>query len=315
METRKIAIACFIGGVLCTLVALLATPKYWLLGTIAGFAAGYLAYDFRGVLRAIPIAFKRARKGGWSFFVFWRDGIGRVWRDMVKWFRQPHPFYYSAMVLYALIIPALVPVDMLHAPKEEYWDPVWIVCIAFGTIVFSIFVVNIIAVILYFFAFIGSRYVTRSFWMPFFDSSDNQTPTERKTILFDKGYEERELTYKNALGWTALGILLLIEETVNFFTWRLELSIGRALWAVVKFVGRFFKNMFLLIHSEKRLLCAIDGMLGGLTSYLMLVSDSGGVLQRAFIVFLGGVLGAVIGIPHWEILSKRVLRVHLRRAD
>ncbi|MEK7089596.1 MAG: hypothetical protein AAB920_02140, partial [Patescibacteria group bacterium] len=56
METKKIALACFVGGALCATVALLVAPLYWWLGLIVGFAGGYVAYEFREVLKAIPIA-------------------------------------------------------------------------------------------------------------------------------------------------------------------------------------------------------------------------------------------------------------------
>ena len=56
METKKIAVACFIGGVLCCAVALMFAPVYWWFGLIAGMAGGYISYEFRKVLVAIPIA-------------------------------------------------------------------------------------------------------------------------------------------------------------------------------------------------------------------------------------------------------------------
>jgi len=64
VETKKIAIACFVGGVLFCVAALLFSPTYWWLGLIAGFAGGYISYEFRDVLKAIPVALQAAKKEG-----------------------------------------------------------------------------------------------------------------------------------------------------------------------------------------------------------------------------------------------------------
>ncbi|MDD5043685.1 MAG: hypothetical protein PHD51_03400 [Patescibacteria group bacterium] len=61
-KTYKIGLACFIGGVIGTIVALLVAPMFWWLGVFAGFAAGYLAYEFRAVLAAIPEAWEMTAK-------------------------------------------------------------------------------------------------------------------------------------------------------------------------------------------------------------------------------------------------------------
>ena len=69
-KTRKIAVGCFISGALTMAVALALTPEYWWFGLAAGIAGGYVGYEFRGVLRAIPIAYRRAAawRPDWPFW-------------------------------------------------------------------------------------------------------------------------------------------------------------------------------------------------------------------------------------------------------
>ncbi len=61
METRKIAIVCFIGVVLCSAVALLVAPAFWWFGLLAGLAGGYISYEFRGKFVSQDKAWKKRR--------------------------------------------------------------------------------------------------------------------------------------------------------------------------------------------------------------------------------------------------------------
>jgi len=52
----RIGFACFLGGFLGSFVGLQVSPAFWWIGLIVGFATGYLSYEWRAVLRAIPKA-------------------------------------------------------------------------------------------------------------------------------------------------------------------------------------------------------------------------------------------------------------------
>ena len=56
-DTIKIGIACFTGAFIGTAAAVILALEWWM-GLVAGAAAGYIAYEFRSILQAIPKAWK-----------------------------------------------------------------------------------------------------------------------------------------------------------------------------------------------------------------------------------------------------------------
>ncbi len=62
----------------------------------------------------------------------------------------------------------------------------------------------------------------------------------------------------------------------------------------------FLKNLFFLIHSDLRLLCGVDSLIGAVTGYF-----TGNAL-------IGALAGGMLGIADYEIISKRYLKVELK---
>lgn len=62
-------------------------------------------------------------------------------------------------------------------------------------------------------------------------------------------------------------------------------------------LAKFIKHLFILIHSEWRLLCAIDSSIGILVGYL------------CGNIFIGAIAGGVFGVLDYEIFSKRILKI------
>lgn len=62
-QTLKIFLACALGAFVGALVALQVNHNFWWVGLIAGFAVGYLTYEFKNFVTAIPAAWREAR--GW----------------------------------------------------------------------------------------------------------------------------------------------------------------------------------------------------------------------------------------------------------
>lgn len=63
----------------------------------------------------------------------------------------------------------------------------------------------------------------------------------------------------------------------------------------VVLTGRLIKNLFILIHSDERLLCGVDAAIGTAIGYF---------LGSAF---LGAVAGGILGVLNYELVSKRLL--------
>ena len=79
----------------------------------------------------------------------------------------------------------------------------------------------------------------------------------------------------------------------------------RGCWHAVKWsvlvalpaVARFLKELFLLVHSDIRLLCGLDAALGSAIGYF------------AGNAFIGAIAGGLFGVANFELLSKRVLKM------
>jgi hypothetical protein len=335
-ETKKIAVACFIGGVICSATALLFSPRFWWFGLITGVAGGYVGYEFREFLKAIPIAFRNA----------WDNNYPKcelVIKEIKKWFSKSHPFIYTSFVL---IIPfftldiyqnILWYIDLFNSSGLLYKILAIPIFFIFSVFDFVITIFPIIG-ILYILSVMGSRLGDSSFWQPFefpflnlkekdvfleeIKSECNEfcfslcskkceqeyvkrKPEKYRQKLLKKGYKEKELSYLNLLRWTLLGIGVII----YFFVWLLWKYIAIGIWKALCLFGSFIYYLFKEVHSNKRLLCSIDGTLGGVFSYLLLVSSAKSPSEQIVLILFGGILGVAFGILNWEIVSKRILKV------
>jgi len=288
MDTRKIAVACFIGGALCCAVALIFAPSYWWFGLVAGFAGGYISYEFREVRKAIPIAFLRAvgRKGvnAWKSTIAWAK----------VWFSQPHPFFYFGVFL---ALPLTFVFAQYIFSSEPITGPEMVIADIIGLTFVYCEMVTLLAFLSYFIALTGALTVERCCWVSAGDSVS--------VGVREDGYREIPLTYANAARWTMEGIF----TAMKFFLWDLWRYLAIVTWKILRFFARFTWHLFRLIHSKERVLCAIDGTLGGAICYIWLAPASVSFVQQALLVIFGGLLGAAFGIANWEIVSKRILHV------
>ena len=304
METKKIVVACFVGGALCCAVALMFAPVYWWFGLIAGFAGGYISYEFREVFQAVPVALRAARKSGASV---WEDTITGLENAIDRarvWISKPHPFFYPAVIIAAPLYLWGAPYifDFEHILQLDVFRFIMaFVMVIFGFVAATLVVIALFAII----AFIGARVGERCYWWPFLMYEDDTTIKEDVLRLEGKGLQRKPATYSNVLRWTAKGFGL----TVIFFIWTLWKHLVIGIWATLCFIGRFACHLFKLVHSKKRLLCAIDGTLGGAMSYVWFTSTPMSFAGQIALITFGGLLGATFGAANWEIVSKRILHV------
>ena len=74
-------------------------------------------------------------------------------------------------------------------------------------------------------------------------------------------------------------------------------------------MSRFTRTAFVYIHSQRRVLCAIDGTIGGAAAYLWLAEPHMTVAAQLALVGFGGFLGTGCGVLNWEVVSKHLLKV------
>lgn len=297
METRKIAVACFIGGALCCAVALMFAPVYWWFGLIAGMAGGYISYEFREVRKAVPVALRAAGRG--SVYA-WDGAIAKA----KAWLSESHPFFYPATLLAlpawgAMLGPVWVK-EVLSGKEPVFLSVLFSVLFVESYVIFVMMSLGVIGIL----AMIGARISERCYWVPTMEASGDDQQ-KHFAELREKGYREVPLTYGGVLRWSAKGLGL----TLKFLAWTLWKHLAIGAWAALCFSGRFAWHLFKLIHSEKRVLCAIDGTLGGAVSYIWLASSVMSFPKQVMFVIFGGLLGAAFGVANWEIVSKRILRV------
>jgi hypothetical protein len=65
--------------------------------------------------------------------------------------------------------------------------------------------------------------------------------------------------------------------------------------------------VFRLIHSDKRVLCAVDAGLGASAGYFFLLKPDMDLLTEMAFVLSCGLIGGALGFLNWELVSKRLL--------
>jgi len=305
METRKIALACFIGGALCSAVALFFSPNYWWLGSFAGLAGGYIAYEFREIFRAIPKAWHKAKGSGFGAL-----------NQMLTSAKQPHPILYSWLVFNLIIdlfLCFLMISDSIIKDKELFLAIFLILCpVPLTTVNLSLFLFVLTDEYM--------KLEKKSYWMlkkTLFNPDLTDWEIKARQRAMEKadcnGISITNSLYLiaaiKAIFWVAKGALKTVPTILKFLFWTMWKYSAIGLYKGLCFVGRFIWHLFKLIHSDKRLLCAIDGTLGGLASYQWLASSAMSSTEQVLVVIFGGLIGAVLGIVNWEFVSKRILHV------
>ena len=113
------------------------------------------------------------------------------------------------------------------------------------------------------------------------------------------------MTYARYWTLVAKGFGLVLK----FLLWRIEIFFIKELCKGVVTLAKALWTLFVLIHRYERVLCAIDGTLGGVIAYRLLIGPERSFAQNAVAVLFGMVLGVGWGLLNYEIVSKRVLKV------
>jgi len=284
-ETRKIAFACFIGGAICSAVALLLAPTLWWLGMLAGFAGGYLSYEFREVIKATSVAWRVAKDDTVDCWVGMFNAIR-------KWLLEPHHVLYPSVTI-TVALYALTAYWMYYTsiPASAY------VLVA-GMFLLAYFPVERFFLLCVHF---GVR-KENCFYYPF--AMPDKYEADIRKRLEKEGLKQVPMTYKSEMRWFFKGLALICFNIVC----KMPKAVAIGFVSMCSFFFRYGWFLFKLIHSQKHVLCGLDGVVGGTVSYLWLSSSGHPVL----VVLFGGLLGAMFGILNWEVVSVRWLKVQTR---
>src|SRR3989338_6618220 len=295
METRRIAGACFSGGALCSAVAVILGPSFWWLGLLSGLALGYLAYDFGEVWKAVVIA------------------AARAWEEVSKGLGifLSRPYYHIQLFAWTgvfLIARWFFLAIQAVQPSTKSQEQLSLLDVA----------ITIVAIVFLFLIILSPRlllWVLHSIWRKGEDLDrweHNRFCREyvkgEGRYFQNMGFAEAPETYPNIIRWLWIGLLWLIPEAGKVCV-KCAIGIVLLTWLVTRFLALFFLHLFRLIHSQKRVLCAIDGTLGGIISYFLLAETADTATAKVVLVIAGGILGAFLGVVNWELVSKRWLRV------
>lgn len=243
MDNRlyKVLAACALGAGIGSIVALSVHPYIWWLGMIAGGLVGYLAYEIKEVVRAMPTAWQRVtspenRKKALGLTLFLAVPVSLS----------------SSVFVISLIM-------HIYFPFGDSFMQSWGV------------VAGIIAGVctLFFAAVFADSYWDSLYW-PLRESDVNDL-TKLAKILSPVGIPLFSLYV----------LFLAVKNTPTF----------------VRFAAPFIKELFLLIHSEIRLLCGVDAALGAAAGYFLGEP------------VLGALIGAAIGVANYKIVSERILHI------
>lgn len=234
----KVFFATALGAGLGTIVSLSVNHYLWWIGLIVGGAIGYLSYEWRTVVNAIPQAYRAAR--GWRFSPLFGKKIG-----------------------WSFLASACVVTDSM---------------LAFG--VFCAITTKIsVQVIFDRQVIILLCYSWLALWLVVDGALLSAAPKHFTTEVF--------LEHTKCIAFIAAPPILIFWHIPRGIIW-LVFRVP----AAVKFMITFVWKLFLLIHSERRLICGMDAMIGAAIGYF------------AGSAIVGALTGGILGVINYKLVSE-----------
>jgi len=286
-KTKKIVIGCFVGGTVCTGVAMLVAPMFWLIGLIAGIAAGltagYIGYDFMAIVRAIPIAWKKTIASLRAICAWFNKLLG--WRPNKLRFANA---FWGGILMANIILDmgsSIIGGCCLFKSSLDRTDAI----VAFSGL-FALLLIILPLTIAF------TEYT----------SSVPPTPEE---------IEKRKRMARRSI--LPILLALLVYNLAKFLLWAIPRIphgtmitlhvIGKAGALMARAIPLFFWNLFLLIHRKERTICAIDGAIGGVLSFIYIAPLAQTMPQQLLAIAFGGLIGIGLGVLNYELVTKRWL--------
>lgn len=272
-KSFQVALATGLGAFVGSLLALELGGWMWWLGALTGGLVGYLTYEFKAVLKALPVAWRAA----WTA-VAWRPPAktGKVIRRI---FVPAWLTYTYGYVSYGIPFLTGFPLFLSAIPNSQgdYLNFSWASLV--GAHIFGYVLFGVIALSPAVFTMAPSR-------------------------CYSSRYRFRLLLKANAKFRRGCNPALVYGYWLPRGLWWLVTGLGQAIIclpaaaiATLRLVLSFVKALFLAVHSEIRLLCGVDAAIGATIGYF-----SGNAV-------FGLMAGGVVGVLNFELVSKRWLRL------
>ena len=245
----KVFLACAIGAFIGSMVALELNPYFWWLGLIVGGFAGYISYEFKAVMNAVPKAWGIVRK--------------KI-REDISETRISRPIKILAYIIFGYLFFLALGVcfcanffflHTLLTPKTNFWFYMKKLSAESGI-------------------FLSLPFFSFSFTLLTCMFIDN----------LEGGKSNKQIIVA-ALFPTVMPLIFTLFIVIYIMYKKGSLVIS------------FTKHLFLLIHSDIRLLCGIDAAIGTGIGYL------------AGNAIVGMLAGGVFGLINYELVSKRLLKL------
>lgn len=288
-----------VGSLIGSLTALGFNAAFWWIGALIGGLIGYLSYDWKRVIRAIPIA---ARAAGPIFAATLIVMGNNIRSTFCEWFGRPRPFFY----LLLLANTALFACWVNPLPKEEFLPSIGFSFSFFLIQMELLWVFSIFATFPIFCSQTATKKWREKMNVKIIEPWDVWNMTNMGDVI--RFYSDSFLCFLRGLLWIVKSCVI----TVPCF-------LGRFLFfAAAYFLPRFGWKMFLLIHSEERMICGVDAMIGagigsraGPAIVRLLAGETVGIPGIAIIVcsmLVGALAGGFLGVANYKIITERWLR-------
>lgn len=252
-QAWKVFLACVIGAGIGSLIALEVNRFFWWIGPIVGGLVGYLAYEWREVVRAVGAAFEAV--SGWRPP---KPNTGRI----RLYFATVMNGEVMVLLLLFFGLPFVVALYIIPSPvlsiKDELLLAFWTGVVTWGLTQIGV---------------LGVSY-------------------EEVEAVPDSMVKKRA----RVLGKLWKRRMAMLPRAIILCWWMLVKVIAKVVAKSCRLTCRFGWELFIRIHSEMRLLCGTDAMLGAIVGYF------------AGSAIIGAVTGGLLGVANYALVTERWLR-------
>ncbi len=289
----KVVVACATGGGFTALLIQLFAPYWGIWGKVLGIALGglaaYLAYDWREIATAI-------RTASHEIIPTALIGMSSVVQNMLRFWTNPglamQQFLVSMVLLGATVGRyVLPPKNPLPVAGETFMLSIMSLMLAFALLWLDLIYLMVAS---------GLFKENKKLWESAISESE----------LFCAPFLRERVTWRN---WGLLHVWAF-ESYLRAIPYGLYYVV---VWAPTK-LCQFVKHVFVLIHSDLRLLCGVDGAIGGWLGYFLTYQVSHGATltpnEKVLVVLIGAAGAIVLGcLNYWYVSLPMLARQQQER--